>query len=57
VLAIGVRIESLEVMRGSRDPRLTMLTSFADPLIPADHPIRRIRVVVDAVLAELELIR
>jgi hypothetical protein len=37
------------------DPQLAMLTSVStDDLIPTDHPIRRIRVVVDAVLAELD---
>src|SRR5262245_53144808 len=42
-------------MRGSTDPQLAMLTSVStEDLIPADHPIRRIRVVVDAVLAELD---
>ena len=42
-------------MRGSSDPQLAMLTSVStEDLIPADHPIRRIRVVVDAVLAELD---
>src|SRR6478735_1829952 len=42
-------------MRGSPDPQLAMLTSVStEDLIPADHPIRRIRVVVDAVLAELD---
>jgi len=42
-------------MRGSSDPQLAMLTSVStEDLIPADHPIRKIRVVVDAVLAELD---
>ena len=42
-------------MRGSPDPQLAMLTTLStEDLIPPDHPIRRIRVVVDAVLAELD---
>src|SRR3954468_17380740 len=42
-------------MRGSTDPQLAMLSSVStEDLIPADHPIRKIRVVVDAVLAELD---
>src|SRR3954454_8614800 len=42
-------------MRGSPDPQLAMLTSVStEDLIPTDHPIRKIRVVVDAVLAELD---
>src|SRR5687767_10061189 len=42
-------------MRGSTDPQLAMLTTLStEELIPADHPIRRIRLVVDAVLAELD---
>src|SRR5215813_11096936 len=42
-------------MRGSPDPQLAMLTTLStEDLIPADHPIRKIRVVVDAVLADLD---
>lgn len=42
-------------MRGSTDPQLAMLPSLStEGLIPADHPIRKMRVVVDAVLAELD---
>ena len=42
-------------MRGTPDPQLSMLTSLStEELIPADHPIRKIRVVVDAVLDELD---
>jgi transposase len=42
-------------MRGSTDPQLAMLTTVStEELVPVDHPIRRIRVVVDAVLAELD---
>lgn len=42
-------------MRGSSDPQLAMLTSVStEDLVPPDHPIRKIRVVVDAVLAELD---
>jgi transposase len=42
-------------MRGSSDPQLAMLTSLStEELIPPDHPIRRIRVVVDAVLEDLD---
>jgi transposase len=55
VLAFGVRIEKNVCMRGSTDPQLAMLTSLStEDLIPVDHPIRKIRVVVDAVLAELD---
>lgn len=42
-------------MRGSPDPQLAMSTTLSpDALIPPDHPIRKIRVVVDAVLDELD---
>jgi transposase len=55
VLALGGWIEKNVVMRGSTDPQLAMLTTLStEDLIPVDHPIRRIRVVVDAVLAELD---
>src|SRR5437868_10474043 len=42
-------------MRGTPDPQMAMLTTLQPgDLIPADHPIRRIRKVVDAVLDELD---
>jgi transposase len=42
-------------MRGVPDPQLAMLTTLStEELIPADHPIRRIRAVVDAVLAQMD---
>ena len=45
----------LSVMRGASDPQLAMLTSVsAEDLIPADHPIRKIRAVVEVVLAEFD---
>jgi hypothetical protein len=35
-------------MRGKRDPQLAMLTSLStEELIPVEHPIRKIRAVVD----------
>lgn len=42
-------------MRGMPERQLAMLTTLSpEELIPPDHPIRRIRVVVEAVLAELD---
>jgi transposase len=42
-------------MRGIPDRQLALLSSLStEDLIPAGHPIRRIRVVVDAVLAEMD---
>ncbi len=42
-------------MRGAPDPQLAMLMSLSpEELVPAYHPIRRIRRVVDDVLAELD---
>jgi transposase len=55
VLAFGGEIEKNGWMRGEPDPQLAMLTSLStEDLIPVDHPIRRIRIVVDAVLADLD---
>ena len=44
-------------MRGSPDPQLAMLTTLStEDLIPSDHPIRKIRVVVDVVLGEMDAV-
>jgi transposase len=43
------------LVRGTPERQMTMLTTLSPgDLIPEDHPIRQIRVVVDAVLAELD---
>ncbi len=55
MLAFGARIEKTVGMRGAPDPQLAMLTTLStEELIPADHPIRRIRRVVEDVLVELD---
>lgn len=55
MLAFVAGIEKTVGMRGTPDPQLAMLTTLStEELIPVDHPIRRIRVVVDAVFAELD---
>jgi transposase len=55
VLAISVAVRHARVMRGTPDPQMAMLTTLQPgDLIPADHPIRRIGKVVDAVLDELD---
>jgi hypothetical protein len=55
VFAFSVGMEKNGGMRGSPDPQLAMLTTLStEDLIPRDHPIRRIRVVVDVVLAEMD---
>jgi hypothetical protein len=42
-------------MRGEPERQLAMLTTLSpEDLIPAGHPIRRIRKVVEVVLAELD---
>lgn len=48
-------MEKNGVMRGTPDRQLALLSSLStEDLIPADHPIRRIRVVVDEVLWEMD---
>ncbi len=55
MLAFWGWIEKTVWMRGAPDPQLVMLTTLStEDLIPADHPIRRIRAVVEVVLDELD---
>ena len=55
MLAFGRRIEKNGGMRGTPDPQLAMLTTLStEDLIPPDHPIRKIRAVVDVVLDEMD---
>ena len=55
MLAFDGEIEKNGGMRGSPERQLSMLSSLStEDLIPADHPIRRIRAVVDDVLAGLD---
>ena len=55
VLAIVSAVGQAVGMRGKQDPQLAMLTTVSpEDLIRAGHPIRRIRKVVDAVLADLD---
>ena len=55
MLAFSVRIEKNGGMRGTPDRQLALLSSLStEDLIPPEHPIRRIRVVVDDVLAEMD---
>ena len=55
MLAFWVGMEKNGGMRGTPVRQLSMLSSLStEDLIPADHPIRRIRVVVDTVLGELD---
>jgi transposase len=55
VLAIVFGVRHARVMRGSSERQLAMLTTLQPgDLIPPDHPIRRIRIVIDAVLEELD---
>jgi transposase len=55
VLAFSVGIEKTVLMRGAPDPQMAMLSTLStEDLIPAEHPIRKIRVVVDTILAELD---
>jgi transposase len=55
VLALGARVRHAAGMRGKPEQQMAMLTSLStEELIPKDHPIRRIRGIVEVVLAELD---
>ncbi len=55
MLAFDGEIEKNGGMRGSPERQLSMLSSLStEDLIPTDHPIRRIRAVVDDVLGGLD---
>ena len=55
MLAFFLGMEKNGGMRGTPERQLSMLSSLStEDLIPADHPIRRIRGVVDGVLAEMD---
>ena len=55
MLAFSVGIEKTVLMRGAPDPQMAMLTTVStEDLIPTEHPIRKIRVVVDLILGELD---
>ncbi len=55
VLAWRACVRQTVVVRGKPEQQLAMLTSLStEDLIPADHPIRRIRRIVDEVLADLD---
>ncbi len=55
MLAFSAWIEKTVGMRGAPDPQFAMLTTLStEELIPAGHPIRRIRRVVEDVFVELD---
>ncbi len=55
MLAFWAGIEKNGGVRGTPERQLSMLSSLStEDLIPPDHPIRRIRFVVDEVLAGMD---